>query len=257
ASTRARAAGGGDIWLFGSDGGVVRVADTFRNGQCAASGVGVRYGPIFRREDSGLLANTVPALAIGVDGTLWFGAALGLTGFSNGRFTPVPFDPTAPLRGDAATLEAFFQAVAQAIFDSQPLTTVGVGAVSFVTAFGRPLVKEDVIFSLVVDRQNRLWVGTLGGGLRRIEGGKETLHLTRSDGLSSNLVFALAVGPDDTVWAATDEGVSRLREVEGKVTITNVSALDGLGLPVRAVAVDAAGTVWLATDGGLFQISPQ
>src|SRR5262249_45066123 len=143
-------------------------------------------------------------------------------------FTPVPFDPAVPLRGDVGTLEAFFRAVAQAIFDSRPLTTVGVGAVSFVTAFGQPLVQEDLIFSLAVARQNRLWGGTLGGGLRRIEAGKETLHLPRSHGLSSNLILSPATGPEDTVWAATDKGVSRLQDINGTVTITTFTALDGL-----------------------------
>ena len=58
-------------------------------------------------------------------------------------------------------------------------------------------------------------MGTLGGGLRRIEVRdgvpQDTLHLTRQEGLGSNLILALAVGPDGAVWAATDEGVSRLR----------------------------------------------
>ena len=62
------------------------------------------------------------------------------------------------------------------------------------------------------------------------------------------------MGPDGAVWAATDEGVSRMQTLEGQVVITNFSALDGLRLPVRDVAVDAAGTVWVATDGGLFRL---
>ena len=38
ASVRTVAAGGGDLWLFGSDGGVARVADTFRGGLCPPGG---------------------------------------------------------------------------------------------------------------------------------------------------------------------------------------------------------------------------
>src|SRR6266849_2052021 len=51
--------------------------------------------------------------------------------------------------GNVATLEAFFQAVAQALFAAKPLTTVALGGVSFVEQFGRPLVKEDLLFSAV------------------------------------------------------------------------------------------------------------
>jgi streptogramin lyase len=73
----------------------------------------------------------------------------------------------------------------------------------------------------------------------------------------SNIIFALAVGPGGAVWAATEEGVSRIQEAGGEITITNFSSLDGLALPVRDVAVDTAGTAWLATDGGLYRIIPQ
>ena len=164
------------------------------------------------------------------------------------------------MQGDVATLEAFFQAVAQAIFAAQPLETVALGGVSFVEAFGRPLVKEDLIFSAVEDAQGRLWLGTLGGGLRRIEVRdgvpQDTLHLTRQEGLGSNLILALAVGPDGALWAATDEGVSRLRPRGETVEISNFAALENVPGPVRDVAVDAAGTVWLATDAGLFRLQP-
>jgi hypothetical protein len=220
--------------------------------------VAVRYESVLRREDGALPTNTVPALLVGRDGALWVGSALGLSRLQDGQATRVPFAPELSFRGNPATLEAFFQAVAQAIFAARPVTTVALGGVSFVEAFGSPLVKEDLIFSLVEDGQGRLWVGTLGGGLRRVEFRhgvpQDTLHLTRQDGLASNLVFALSVAPDGTVWAATDEGVSRIVDGPGGVTITTFSALDGLPVPAHDVAVDAAGTVWVATDGGLVRL---
>ena len=221
----------------------------------------MQYGPVLRRQDGVLPTNTVPALVAGRDGALWLGTALGLTRRRDGQSTPVLFQREVTVPGDVATLEAFFQAVAQAIFAAQPLETVALGGVSFVEAFGRPLVKEDLIFSAVEDAQGRLWVGTLGGGLRRIEMRdgvpQDTLHLTRQEGLGSNLILALAVGPDGAVWAATDEGVSRLRpSAASTVEITNFSALENVPGPVRKVAVDAAGTVWLATDAGLFRLQP-
>jgi hypothetical protein len=39
------------------------------------------------------------------------------------------------------------------------------------------------------------------------------------------------------------------------VIITTFTALDGLALPVRAVAVDGTGSVLMATDGGSFGLS--
>ena len=270
-STRVAAADQGAVWLFGSDGGVGRVADTFREGQCA--NVMVTYNPPFRREDGGLLSNTVPALIAGPGGPSWFGTAFGLTRFQDGQFIPIPFDNTLSFRGDVASLEEFFRAIAQAIFAVRPLTTVGVNGVSFLDMFGAPLIKPDIIFSAVEDPQGRLWAGTLGGGLRRLEARsgrwQDTLYVIRTlepgsanrpvltlGGLGSNIIFALAAGQQGDVWAATDEGVSRLQDDgSGQVASTNFSALDGLPVHhgqsvVRDVVVDTHGTVWLATVGG-------
>ena len=264
ASTRVVAAGD-SIWLFGSDGGVARVQDSFQDGQCPAQGLTVRYNSILQRANSALPTNIVPALVAEPDGTLWLGTALGLTRFQQGHFTPVPFNPSLTVPGDVATLERFFQAVAQALLKAQPLTTLALGEVSFLKTFGQRVVKGDLIFSAVAvgpGQPGQLWVGTLGGGLRRIDGRgatpKDTQRLTRLDGLPSNQIFALAVAHDAAhdgdLWVATDKGVSRLHEAGGSVT--TFAALDGLAGPVHDVAVDAAGTVWLATDGGLFRIVP-
>jgi hypothetical protein len=105
---------------------VARVVDSFRGGQCPQAGGTVRYDPVFRRGETSLLSNTVPALAVAVDGTLWFGTAFGLTRLQQGQFTPMPFDPSLSLRGNVTTLEAFFQQVAQAIFDARPISSVSI-----------------------------------------------------------------------------------------------------------------------------------
>jgi hypothetical protein len=91
-STRVTAAGGAEVWLAGSDGGVARVADLFRNGQCPA-GVLVDYGPVYRRETSPLLANTVPAVVVSTNETLWLGTALGLQRVQGNQWNPLPLYP--------------------------------------------------------------------------------------------------------------------------------------------------------------------
>jgi parallel beta-helix repeat protein len=259
ASTRAIGVGGQAIWLHGSDAGLARVSDALAAGHCPPDGVAVTYEPVLRRQDGLLPANTVPALLAEADGTLWVGSALGLSRLQHGEMTLVPFDPALSFQGRPATLEAFFQALAQALVTAEPIETVAVGGVSFLEAFGSPVVKADLIFSLAEERPGVLWVGTLGGGLRRVEvradGIVDTLHLTRADGLASNIIFALAMAPDGAVWAATDDGVSRIAVTDQDTMITNYTAVDGLPLPARDLAVDAAGTVWVATDGGLYRIA--
>jgi hypothetical protein len=263
--TRALAATDGDLWLFGSDGGIGRVADTLQDGSC--EGGMVMYEPIYRRDThSTLPTNIVPALVVGTDGTLWLGTALGLAQLQNDVFIPHLFpqddNPDSEVAGNPVTLEMGFLKIAQAISNAKPILSVSIGGVSFVATFGRPLINADLIFSAIEETPHRLWVGTLGGGLRRVDvtsAGPEdtpedTLLLTRKDGLGSNIILALAVERKGIVWVATDEGVSRLETEAEPIRITNFSALDGLQTPVKDLAIDKYGTIWLATGGGLYRI---
>ncbi|HEY5864176.1 MAG TPA: hypothetical protein VI542_01275 [Candidatus Tectomicrobia bacterium] len=112
--TRAVAAGAEAIWVHGSDAGIARVIDSLRTGPCPTAGVAVQYDLVLRREDGELPANTVPAVLVGRAGALWVGSALGLSRLRDGQVTRVPFAPELSFRGNPGTLEAFFQAVAQA-----------------------------------------------------------------------------------------------------------------------------------------------
>lgn len=313
ASARILAAGGGDVWLFGSDGGVARVRDSLQQAPCSDSGhANAHFSRLFRRQDgeenNRLLTNTVPALATGHEGALWFGTALGLMRWHEGQFEALLFERPLTLSQDQIdTLESVIDEIAEAIFTARPVALEQIGGVSFLELFGRTLIKEDFILSAVEDGVGRLWAGTLGGGLRRIEviipgEFRDTLHLTRSEVvridpdnqertqvmsrglLAGNIIFALAFGSDgsdDVLWAATDEGISRIREEgNGTFAITNFTVLDGLvaladvggsrtdaafssflqqfqGSPVRDITVDRTGTVWVVRHAGVFRIMPQ
>lgn len=221
ASSRTIAASAGGIWLCGSDGGVARVTSDLAADivDCMPS---VVYQDIVQRQNSNLLSNTVPGLLETSDEALWVGTTLGLMRRAQGQrqLTPLRFDPGLSLPENVETLEAFFRELAEAIFASRPLTTASIGDV----VFDQAVVKADLITSLVEDGQGRVWAGSLGGGLRRIDFRndrlQETLHLTRQGivridpetqdreavpgaGLISNIVLALAIGPDQTVWVAT------------------------------------------------------
>ena len=285
ASTRGLDAGGGDLWLFGSDGGVARVTDAFRGGQCHAPGLAVSYGPIFRREESGLLSNTVTSMVASADTTLWFGTIFGLTRFRGGRFTPQPFLPNSPSGRDitsleksirealqrasrsssnpsdksALSLEQFLKALVAELRAAQPLSTVGFEGISFVELFGGPLVKGDLVFSLVEDGQGRLWVGTLGGGLRRVEvsgEARDTLHLTRQGGLGQQCHPGPGGGTGGYSLGG-DRGGGEPPPGGATAIITTFSALDGLPDTGAGCGGGRDGTVWLATDHGLYRLLPR
>lgn len=115
---------------------------------------------------------------------------------------------------------------------------------------GQASYNPNYVFCVHVDRSDRVWAGTWGGGVSRFDGARWS-NLTTADGLAGNIVFALAEDADGALWFGTDQGLSRY---DGKHWQTFRRA-DGLpGDAVYAVAATPAGEVWAGTRGGVARI---
>lgn len=106
-------------------------------------------------------------------------------------------------------------------------------------------VSRDV-FALFEDRRGRIWVGT-GGGAAVWDGNEWSLFTTR-EGLSSDVVRAIAEGQDGDYWFGTrGGGLNRMRD--GKFTVYRKP--DGLPAnDVVSLLMDADQALWVGTDGG-------
>ena len=98
-----------------------------------------------------------------------------------------------------------------------------------------------------MDRRDRVWVGSNGGGVDVIQGGKITNYNT-GNGLSDNFVYAIGEDKKGDIWIGTYAGsIDRFRE--GRFKTYGID--DGLtGHAIWAIKPDEAGTVWIGTDGG-------
>jgi PAS domain S-box-containing protein len=106
--------------------------------------------------------------------------------------------------------------------------------------------------SLAADRSTGgLWLGFNRGGVTYFRNGQIKETYGRAEGLGSGKVSALHVEADDTVWAATEGGLSRVKN--GRVlTLTSKN-----GLPCDAIhwiAQDENHSFWLNTTCGLVRI---
>lgn len=109
------------------------------------------------------------------------------------------------------------------------------------------------VWALHKDRKGQLWAGTRNGLAVRAEAGNWRLLTTR-DGLSANVVKAIADDPDGNVWVGTDGGgLNCLRD--GKITVYRKR--DGIpGDDISTLYVDEDGALWVGTAGsglGRFQ----
>jgi signal transduction histidine kinase/ligand-binding sensor domain-containing protein len=111
---------------------------------------------------------------------------------------------------------------------------------------------KDGAQSLAADRStDGLWLGFDQGGVAYFSDGQIKETYGRAEGLGSGRVSALQIEIDDTVWAATEGGLSRIKN--GQVlTLTNKN-----GLPCDAIhwiTQDENDSFWLNMTCGLVRI---
>ena len=101
--------------------------------------------------------------------------------------------------------------------------------------------------TLLLDRNNALWIGTLNQGIYRIFRGKAD-HFTDSDGLSSNSVARFYEDREGNVWVITSKGIDCFRDLR----VTTFSVREGLTADgVASVLSTRDGTVWIGNEGAL------
>ena len=102
------------------------------------------------------------------------------------------------------------------------------------------------VTALASDRGGRVWVGTSGDGLYVIQGDEPARRLGVDEGLSQEVVSALHVDADDSVWIATPDGLDRVRP-----RVLRTIAPPGAARMAWAVSPDEPRGVWVGTNRGL------
>lgn len=120
-----------------------------------------------------------------------------------------------------------------------------------ILAGGEATYNPNYVFSVLVDEQDRVLVGTWGAGVSIYESG-QWRNLTTEDGLAGNVVYSSARDDDGNYWFGTNGGVSRFDGENWQTISLNK------GLPSRdvyALAVDQQGSVWAGVRGSVVQIA--
>lgn len=103
------------------------------------------------------------------------------------------------------------------------------------------------VAALLMDRQGALWIGTNDRGIYRIYQDKVE-NYRRADGLSSDNVFKLFEDREGNIWAATNKGIDRFRDLR----VATYSFIDGLcTYEVDSVMAAHDGTLWIGGDRAL------
>lgn len=122
----------------------------------------------------------------------------------------------------------------------------------------------DFVFSMAVDHDGRVWVGHEVDGVSVLDPATETFERYRhdpahSEGIGPGNIYAIAVGPEGSVYIAGDSGLARRDPASGHFEAITLGAGGVVPEPserVRSLLFGRHGTLWIGTQDGLLRKRP-
>jgi ligand-binding sensor domain-containing protein len=192
------------------------------------------------------LNSPVHSMLVDSDKGIWAGFfSMGLYQYQKGGFRPVP-----GFQFLGREVSVLFQDRVGQVWAGTP-TGLAVWQTNQWRIFSsRDGMSSENVRTMGDDSQGNLWVGTVGGGLNRLQNGHFT-SFQKQDGLPSDEVTFLYVDKQDVVWVGTYAGLARF--ADGKFTRYTMS--DGLiSNRIRYLLEDDQENLWLGSNAGLMRI---
>ena len=169
--------------------------------------------------NGGLIDDWVYALDIEKSGRVWFGTESGVSTYYKGEWKS--FNHTNGLGASYGKVKQNNKAI-MPLFQGQHHATQASPAIPNIQTAD---YKPNYIVSMHLDKQNRLWIGTWGGGLSLLDTKSFTFrNFTTQEGLPGNFILALEEDHAGKLWIGTNNGLSLF---DGK-TFQNFSRINGL-----------------------------
>lgn len=195
--------------------------------------------------NNGLRTNRIAALATDVEGNVWIGTnGYGLQQYKAPWFIRYSDFPDYT----ESRITAIAQTDNSEIWigtDEGALATIKNGIPSWLPS--RPWPDGTIIYSLLPENKNTLWVNT-SNGIWHISGAKHT-HYTIANDLSATDVYNAVRGMQGQLYVATSKGVAVLQN--GRFTMLPYPSGK---LHARIIKRDSKGTVWVGSEDGVFQV---
>ncbi|MFA9390513.1 MAG: two-component regulator propeller domain-containing protein [Prolixibacteraceae bacterium] len=120
------------------------------------------------------------------------------------------------------------------------------------------------VFWIFCDQQKALWMASLGGGLSRLlnyptgNQSLEFMHLTKDDGLPSDVIFTITGDDQSYLWMSTENGISCYNSSDH--VFRNFNRYDGIissGFSEAAVSRRSDGSICFGANNGAYWFKPQ
>ncbi|MBV9669450.1 MAG: hypothetical protein JOZ43_00715, partial [Acidobacteriales bacterium] len=242
------------IWLSSLDG-----LNRWKDGQITTYWPGNRVAPRTEQPnpddragkassiaEPGLPDTTVGSLHEDHLGRIWVSSPKGIARFENGRFSVVKEVPGGwvnAISGDGGTgVWISYESLGLVHWADSKITE----RVPW-SKFGSSVVAASVIPDPI---NGGLWIGFFQGGLVHFKDGQIQASYGKDQGLGAGRVRELQLDADGTLWAATEGGVSRLKDGH----VQTLSTSNGLPCDTIHWMMEAGGAYWLYSACGLLRI---
>ncbi|MDR1898227.1 MAG: hybrid sensor histidine kinase/response regulator, partial [Prevotellaceae bacterium] len=114
-------------------------------------------------------------------------------------------------------------------------------------------LSDKIIYSILRDRQGKLWVGTFGKGIFIFDrDNKLLMEFNDENGFCSNAINHLYIDGKGGIWAATRNGIGYFNDSNDPAHFELYNEKQELADGhVRAIQEDKAGYIWLSTNNGI------
>ncbi len=120
-------------------------------------------------------------------------------------------------------------------------------------------LSSNIIFSIVPNNNNKLWIGTRLGGLNLFDKASEKFTAYKKEegdakSMSSNDVLCLHIDDGNRLWIGTSFGLNLLESIdnEGGAVFKNFNVKDGLpNNTIHGIVSDKHSNLWISTNFGL------
>lgn len=120
-------------------------------------------------------------------------------------------------------------------------------------------LSSNIIFSIVPNKQNKLWIGTRLGGLNLFDKESGTFKTFKNSkgntkSLSNNDILSLHIDAKDRLWVGTSFGLNLLENLKSDGTAIFKSFTVQEGLPnntIHGIVSDKKSNLWISTNFGL------
>ncbi|UPZ17903.1 hybrid sensor histidine kinase/response regulator transcription factor [Flavobacterium humidisoli] len=124
---------------------------------------------------------------------------------------------------------------------------------------GGKSLSSNIIFSIIPQNEQQLWIGTRLGGLNLFDKKTEQFQIYKnaindSESLSNNDILCLQMDQNKKLWIGTSFGLNMLQDLksDGKAIFKSYTTKDGLpNNTIHGIVLDKKSNLWISTNFGI------